>query len=263
VPSIAKAWTVYFAFSAKDGTTYTPFKQSNMFLKSIKEHSLLGQVSSYKGQLKQFSDSINEFEEPFTPLPDYLTIGKIAESLLTTTSPVDTSITFASASSTTVLSPMSHRTTTFPNIQGVIPQIHATARSPPNQRGGRRAPTAPRTRRTSNSGIFCRACQRKNHEEVDCRELGRWLIFNNRHRTLSKDLQRRVIENYNRFYDSSPPAPSTARSCARQLEDFCSERNTSPDEVAQYYDWEAYANYCEQEDEGFASAQEEDGDASE
>jgi hypothetical protein len=98
---------------------------------------------------------------------------------------------------------------------------------------------------------------------VDCRELGRWLIFNNRHKSLSKDLQRRVIENYHRYYDSSPPAPSAARSCAQQLDNFCADRNTTPEEVSLYYDWEAYANHCEQEDEGFASAQEEDGDASE
>jgi hypothetical protein len=252
---------VYFAFSAKDGTSYSPLKQSNMFLKSIKEHSLLGQVSSYKGQLKQFSDSINEFEEPFTPLPAYLTINSIASSLLTTTSPLDTSITFASASSTMAVSPAAHRTSSFPNIQGVVPQIHTTARTAPNQRGGRRA-SAPRTRRTSNSGTVCRACQQRNHEEVDCRQLGRWLIFNERHKSLSRDLQRRVMDNYRRFYDNSPPAPSVARLFARQLEDFCSDRNTSPEEVSQYYDWEAFANYTEREDEGFASAQEEEGEAS-
>jgi hypothetical protein len=266
VPTIANQWLVYFRFSAKEGTFYSPLKRSTMFVKSIQEHSLVGLVSSYRGQLNQFANSINEFDEPFIAVPDHLTIQRIASAMMTSISPLDTSITFASSSSTLALSPMSHHTR-VPDIQGVNAQLNATTRqptnrAPANQRGGRRA-AAPRPRRTSNSGVWCRACHRKNHEEVDCRELGRWLIFNNHHRSLSRDLQRRVIDNYNRYYDSSLPSPSAAMSAARQLEDFCTDRHTSPAEVTQLYDWEAYANYCVQEDEGFASAQEEDEDASE
>jgi hypothetical protein len=119
-------------FSAKDGTAYSPLKQSTMFVKSIQEHSLAGLVSSYRGQLHQFKNSIDEFDEPFTPLPEYLTIERIASAMCTTISPLDTSITFASSSSTLALSPMSHHTR-VPDIQGVNAQLNATTRQPTNR----------------------------------------------------------------------------------------------------------------------------------
>ena len=79
-----------------------------------------------------------------------------------------------------------------------------------------------------------------------------------KYKHLSQDLQKRVIENYHKFYSKDPPAPSVSVSYARQLEDFCMNRNVTEDEVAQYYDWEAYANYCVPEDEEYVSAQEEE-----
>ena len=49
---------------------------------------------------------------------------------------------------------------------------------------------------------------------------------------------------------------------ALQLEDFCKDVNTTPDAVAESFDWDAYANYSALEDEEYLSAKEEE-DASE
>lgn len=191
-----------------------------------------GMVTSIRGNIESFKDGIDEFDEMDTSLPFHLTIPGLVKSITATKSPMETSIAFAS----------SHRTRTIlPNLQGFTPQLHATvAQSPANRRGGRRS-YPPRPRRSSNFGIVCRACHMKNHEEVECRQLARWLILSGRANRLPSSLKKKVLDNYYNRYSTMPPSPSVNRSCAQHLSDFCSERGLTEDEVSDCFAWEWYA----------------------
>jgi hypothetical protein len=58
---------------------------------------LSANVTSIRGQIQLFTESINEFEDSAVPLPSNLTIDGITTTLTAFPTPLDTSITYATA----------------------------------------------------------------------------------------------------------------------------------------------------------------------
>jgi hypothetical protein len=223
---MAKYWNLYFRFVAKKGADFNPVERSLLFLDSLQEHSLLGVVASLKGSIQSFSDGIGEFDD-IPPMSAHLTIDGLVQTLCTTGSPLTTSMTLAQSSRTVPLlvTPASKADVTIPNIQGVEfvdPVVNTTtSRSPASRRPPRR-PAAPRV----GNGLVCRACLRKNHEEVTCRDLAKLLILTHRIEKLPADVKKKVLESYYKFYGVSP-TPTISHTYNSQLESFCSERGIS------------------------------------
>jgi hypothetical protein len=114
---------------------------------------------------------LDEFDGD-TPLPNHLTIDGMVGTITSTQSPLTTSISFAASKTTHHDSKMPSYGIVVPNIQGAA--SHATVAGPPyNRRGGRRA-NAPRRNKKD---IVCATCGFKNHEEIECRQLGRLLVM--------------------------------------------------------------------------------------
>jgi hypothetical protein len=248
VPQMAKLWNLYYRFNVKKGAYFSPIERGLLFLDSIKDHSLVGIVASLKGSLQSFCDSVEEFDS-LPPLPEHLTIDGMVQTITTTTSPVTSSMGFARANKLVPLleTPASRADITIPNIQGAeFLSANATStRQPPNLRG-RRNP-APRV----GNGLVCRACLRKNHEEVTCRDLAKLLILTNRIASLPATLKKKILDNYYKHYGAAP-SPEIHRSYAQQLESFCLDRGISEDDLVRCYDWDYYCDPNPQDGEGDA-----------
>ena len=236
---MAQLWLLYFRYQDKLGTWYSPIDRSKLYLNSLREHSMLGLVASLQGSIESFRTGV-DLRDDEIELPHHLTIDGILETLLTaTSSPLDTSITFASSHATRALPPSDDSFDfglTIPNIQGAI---HATASGAPANRCGRRKP-AQSHRSDNDNGLRCRACRKKNHEEVDCRELAKLLILSDRLKSLTPALKKKVVESYTKFYGEAPSPAMHSTSCAK-LEEFCNSRGISESELEAAFHWE---NYC-------------------
>jgi hypothetical protein len=97
-----------------------------LFLDSIQEFSLVGLIASLKGSIQVFKDGLDEFDEGDTPLPTHLTINGIVTTMSTTTSPITTSLNYASSNATNRLQlEYSANDVSVPNIQGAyMPRLH-------------------------------------------------------------------------------------------------------------------------------------------
>lgn len=140
--------------------------------------------------------------------------------------------------------PASRADISIPNIQGAefVPNINATVgRSQSQPRGSRRS-APPRV----GNGLVCRACLRKNHEEVTCRDLAKLLILTNRIERLPASVKKQVLESYYKFYGVSP-SPALHRTYAPELEAFCSKRGVSEDDLVDHFDWDYYCDNNPQE----------------
>jgi hypothetical protein len=248
---MAKLWNLYFRFNVKKGAYFSPIERGLLFLDSIKDHSLLGILASLKGGLQTFRDSVEEFES-LPPLPEHLTIDGMVQTIATTISPVTSSMTFASANRVVPLleTQASRADIRIPNIQGAefmaINATSAPSRPSAQHRGGRRT-SAPRV----GNGLVCRACLRKNHEEVTCRDLAKLLILTDCIATLPATLRKKILDNYYKHYGATPN-PQVHRSHAQQLESFCLDRGISEEDLVRNFDWDYYCDPNPQDGEGDA-----------
>lgn len=128
IAHMAKLWKLHFCLSAKQGMAYTPVQQSMLFLDSIQEHSLLGPVTSLKGDVQKFSTGIDEFADHDTPMPMHLTITGLTSTLTSTASPLSTSVTFANTSRTASRTSHSIRVqSSMPRLLLHLPRLEAVA----------------------------------------------------------------------------------------------------------------------------------------
>jgi hypothetical protein len=238
ITEMATHWNLYFRLVAKKGASFSPTERSLLFLNSITEHSLLGLVTSLKGSIQVFSDSLDEFEDN-TPLPTHLNIQGLVKTLTSTQSPLTSSLAFAKLNTTKSTSLF------LPNFGIVIPNIqgaasHATVTGPPYKRGGRRS-NAPRR---STKGTVCHTCGLPNHEEIECRQLGRLLVMSQRAEKLPAHIKKKVIENFKKHY-GLPLTPASHKTALRDLEEWYIARNVSEEETAAWFDWDGFVNYLE------------------
>jgi hypothetical protein len=92
-----------------------------------------------------------------------------------------------------------------------------------------------------------------SHEEIECRQLGRLLVMSGRADRLPVHIKKKIIENFKKHY-GIPLHPENNRTACRDLEDWCMARNVSEDEVAAWYDWDAYCAYLEGEESSDATS---------
>jgi hypothetical protein len=103
------------------------------------------------------------------------------------------------------------------------------------------------------NGLVCRACLRKNHEEVTCCDLAKLLILTNRIERLPASVKKQVLDSYYKFYGVSP-TPELHRTYSAELESFCTKRGVSEDDLVDFFDWD---HFCAnpQDDQGLGSHQ--------
>jgi hypothetical protein len=194
------------------GASFTDIERSLLFLDSIQEHSYLGLIASLKGSIQLFKDSLDEFEED-TPLPPHLNINGIVSTMSTTTSPITTSLSFATSNATITNHGSDTNDITIPNIQGALLNATATRRV-----ATRRVPNRRPQGTSTSKDVVCRTCGLRGHVELDCCHLGRLLVMSERVNTLPGPMKQKVIENFKRFY-GLPMTPATHRTACQELEE--------------------------------------------
>jgi hypothetical protein len=178
VTSLCRSWTNYFCFIAKRGASFMDIERSLLFLDAIQEHSYLGLIASLKGSIQLFKDSLDEFEED-TPLPPHLNINGIVSTMSTTTSPITTSMSFATSNNTFTHHGSDADDVIIPNIQGAL--LNATAA---HRVATRRVPNCRPEGTSTSKDVVCCTCGIRGHVELDCRHLGRFLVMSERVNTL-------------------------------------------------------------------------------
>jgi hypothetical protein len=236
VAQMGKLWRQHWALTAKEGTTNSPVQKSNLFLTSITEPSLHSTITGLKGSIQQFTDALNEFDENKIVLPSNLTISGLIRTLTKSSSPITDSILFTSSkshvSSTTFHS--DRAIMALPDLQGA--EMHATVSRPSPRNKPPRKNSKP-----SDSGttITCRACLRRGHTEMECRQIGLLLCLTGWIDRLTGDQKKKVKAIYQRHW-STPPPRSVKHYHTRQLEEFCNSRNVSEQDVMDWYDWDTF-----------------------
>jgi hypothetical protein len=251
---MAKYWNLYFRFVAKKGADFNPIERSLLFLDSLQEHSLLGVVASLKGGIQSFSAGLGEFDDipPNACTPHHRRARSNFEYYWISPHNFNDTCSVQPHRPPLLVTPASRADITIPNIQGaefVDPVVNTTASRSPAPRRPPRRPAAPRI----GNGLVCRACLRKNHEEVACRDLAKLLILTHRIDKLPADVKRKVLESYYKFYGVSS-TPTISHTYSSQLESFCSERGISEDDLLHHFDWDFYCDATSQDnDAGFGT----------
>jgi hypothetical protein len=259
VAHMAKLWKLHFKLNRKTGSIHTPIQQSLMFLQSLKDPSLSANVTSVRGQIQLFTESIDAFDDSPVDLPTNLTIDGITTTLTAFPSPIETSISFATANRYTIFDSDSDDDEFIEHHDFFS---NATTFSRSNNRSGQGSSRKPKTshkedKKETAKDIVCRGCHKKGHKEVDCRELAKWLIISGAVKKLKDSVRTQVLENYHRHYSSEPPSKRISKSSVDQLRAFCSEYNTTPTQVVMHYDWKGYIGAdLTEDDEGFETAAE-------
>ena len=122
----------------------------------------------------------------------------------------------------------------LPDLQGA--EMHATVSRPSPRNKPPRKNSKP-----SDSGttITCRACLRRGHTEMECRQIGLLLCLTGWIDRLTGDQKKKVKAIYQRHW-STPPPRSVKHYHTRQLEEFCNSRNVSEQDVMDWYDWDTF-----------------------
>lgn len=102
VAHMAKLWKLHFKLSCKTGSIYTPIQQSLMFLQSLTDPSLSANVTSVRGQIQIFTESIDAFDDSNAILPTHLSIDGITTTLTAFPAPIESSISIATANRYTI-----------------------------------------------------------------------------------------------------------------------------------------------------------------
>jgi hypothetical protein len=103
VAHMAKLWKLHFKLSPKTSSIYTPIQQSLMFLQSLTDPSLSANVTSVRGQIQVFTESIDAFDDSNAILPTHLSIDGITTTLTAFPVPIESSISFATANHHTII----------------------------------------------------------------------------------------------------------------------------------------------------------------
>jgi hypothetical protein len=89
VSQMAKMWQLHFRLQRKTGSITSPTQQSLQFLQSLAEPSLSANITSIRGQIQLYTESINTFEDSLVPLPSNLTIEGITNTLTAFPNPIE------------------------------------------------------------------------------------------------------------------------------------------------------------------------------
>lgn len=255
---MAKLWKLHFKLSRKTGSVHTPIQQSLMFLQSLTDPSLSANVTSIRGQLQIFTESIDAFEDSNAMLPTNLSIDGITTTLTAFPVPIESSISFATANRYTIFDSDSDDDSL--DFQGFSANATTTSRSNDrSSRGSSRQPKASRKdeKKDTAKDVVCRGCHKKGHKEVDCRELAKWIIISGAVKKLKEATRKKVLDNYHCHYSSEPPSKHISKSCTDQLRAFCEYRHMTPSQVINHYNWEGYINNDRNDEEdGFETATE-------
>ena len=145
VAHMAKLWKLHFKLNRKTGSIHTPIQQSLMFLQSLKDPSLSANVTSVRGQIQLFTESIDAFDDSPVDLPTNLTIDGITTTLTAFPSPIETSISFATANRYTIFDSDSDDDESIEHHDFFS---NATTFSRSNNRSGQGSSRKPKTSRT-------------------------------------------------------------------------------------------------------------------
>ena len=214
-------------------------------------------MTSVRGQIQLYTESIDAFEDSEVNLPSNLTIDGITTTLTAFPSPMESSISFATANRYTAFDSDSDDDSTAFNPFSA----NATTSSRSNDRssGGRSCKSKANAKdgaRDTAKDIVCHGCHKKGHKEVDCRELAKWLIISDAVKKLKDTVRSQVLENYHRHYSSEPPSKRISKSCVDQLHAFCRDYNTTPAQVVNHFNWTGYIGADLSEDEDGAEESE-------
>jgi predicted Fe-S protein YdhL (DUF1289 family) len=272
VARMSKLWKVHFRLNAKKGSADSPIEQSLMFIQSLDDPILAPHLTSIRGQIQSFAESIDEFDDSENALPSHLTIDGITTTLTQFPISLKSSINYARSNLTMLAKRNAHDDFSDSDEDldfqgsGASASVTTSTRSRDNRSRDTRRNSSDSSRKSNGrrlgttadgTDIVCRGCHRKGHEEVNCRELAKWIIVAKAVKKLPERQRKKVMENYYKFYSTAPPHPSIARSCVMQLRDFCSSRNMTTDQVVQNYNWEGYiASGNNGEEDGFETAAE-------
>jgi hypothetical protein len=81
VARMSKLWKVHFRLNAKKGSADSPIEQSLMFIQSLDDPILAPHLTSIRGQIQSFAESIDEFDDSENALQSHLTIDGITTTL--------------------------------------------------------------------------------------------------------------------------------------------------------------------------------------
>jgi hypothetical protein len=260
---MAKHWNIHFRLMRKTGSVESPVQQSLQFLQSLTEPALLSQVTSIQGLLQAVTEGHDESDTSTIKLPKQLTIDGITTTLTSLPNPMENSMKFTSAN---YFESMEFSDSDSEDgFQGFSSNATASHNNPRNRQNSCRPRNNNNEDTTSKKDIVCRGCHKKGHKEVECRELARWIIVSKAVKKLPDSLCKKVMENYYKFYSTTPPPASISRSCNEQLCNFCSSRSVSTQQLLGAFNWEKYASMnLNEEEDGFETAvEEENEDASE
>ena len=254
VNRMSKLWSLYFRFCAKKNSFYSPLERSLLFLNSIEEPTLLGPITSLKTIIESYRVGVHEFDDDGS-LPVHLEVDALAANLSQSTSPVTANMTLGSVHCTVVTpGALSQR----PAAIHLGPSLNATAKGGRPRDDGRLAPRrsqGPRNRSSSRERplrrdtasnvaaspadgvIYCGACDKKNHTDMQCYDLAKYLILTKYAKRLDPAKAQQVIEVYRaRFHPT--PSPALHRTAADFVENYCLSHDLSEEELVQQYDWD-------------------------
>jgi hypothetical protein len=251
VAELARQWTAHFRLLSKSGTVESNVQQSLKFIQSMMaEPSLVSRLTSIQGQIQAITEGHDDFDVSILKLPEHLTIDGITNTITTLPTPMESSIKFARSN---YFEYDSSDSGSEIGLQG----LSSNATNRPRKRFTKKE--GPKLKSTKD--VKCNGCQKKGHVEADCRELAKWIILSGAVKRLKDSKRKQVLENYHRFYSTTPPTDSISKSCADQLRQFCNSRSLTTEQVVDSYNWDGFVATDDEED-GFATAEEGD-DASE
>jgi hypothetical protein len=189
VARMSKLWKVHFRLNAKKGSTESPIEQSLMFIQSLDDPILAPHLTSIRGQIQSFAESIDEFDDSENALPTHLTIDGITATLTQFPTSLTTSINYARSNVTTlanrnVVDGFSDSDDDL-DFQGSIASasVITSTHSQDNRSRDTRRTSSDNNRRSSSrrpstttegADIVCRGCHRRGHEEINCRDLAKY-----------------------------------------------------------------------------------------
>ena len=255
----AQRWITYFRFEAKKNSYASDAEKSQLFLRSIHDHNLLGTIKSLEMSILTHQAQIGNTGF----LPDHLHIQPLADNLALTSQPLESELTYAATGN--------HFRPTPPTdqlhfMQGSSPSISYTDnrrrserhRPPGGSRDGSRDSSrrstdygkrhrgdkmaAPQTDRLRTATLVCEACFGKGHEANKCWALARALIVGQYiQQNLRQDVLKRVVEAY-RARVQPAHAPRSNNFCSSVLNNYCNETGLSPSTICHQFDWDGWAD---------------------
>ena len=259
VAQMAKLWKLHFRLESKTGSNHSPIQQSLMFLQSLDDPILSPHLTSIRSSIQIFTETMTEHDETNVSLPINLTIDGITTTLTSFPATMNSTFNYATSNNFSMVT-FAGKDTDL-DMQGFVSNATTNIRSSTRSRTPRRGKDATKPQ-NPNKDVVCRGCHKKGHVKVECRELAKWIILSQAVKQLPDHTRKKVLESYHRHYSTAPPNPTIARSYRDILNEFCSNRNMTTDQVIAHYNWDAFiASNSDSEDEGFETAAEGEDDS--